>query len=60
MLPVRPVAKTGQTGLLVFEQPRPVRPVLAVQIGCFPDSLSDLLRGFARSFEDYCVGLAFQ
>ena len=30
--------------------------VLAVQISCF----SDLLRGFARSFETFCVGLAFQ
>ena len=25
--PVRPVGKTGQTGLLAFAQPRPVRPV---------------------------------
>src|SRR6185312_12901802 len=27
VLPVRPVGKTGQTGLLALEQPRPVRPV---------------------------------
>ena len=65
--PVRLVGKTGQTGLLDFIQTRPVRPVQCTgQIG--PDRsvlqffrfASDLLRGFARSFEPFCVGLAFQ
>ena len=66
MPPVRPVGKTGQTGLLDFEQPRPVRPVQYTgQIGPgrlvqqFPRFASDLLRVFARSFEAFCVGLAF-
>jgi len=64
--PVRPVGKTGQTGLLVSEQPRPVRPVQRTgQTGPgrsvlqFSLVASDLLRGFARSFEAFCVGLAF-
>ena len=66
MLPVRPVDKTGQTGLLVSEKPRPVRPVPGTgQTGPgrsvlqFSRFASDLLRGFARSFEAFCVGLAF-
>ena len=64
--PVRPVGKTGQTGLLDFEQPRPVRPVQYTgQTGPgrsvlqFSQSVSDLLRVVARSFEAFCVGLAF-
>ena len=64
--PVRSGGKTGQTGLLVSEQPRPVRPVQRTgQAGPgrsvlqFSRFVSDLLRGFARSFEDFCVGLAF-
>ena len=67
MPPVRPVGKTGQTGLLDFEQTRPVRPVqrtgqtgpgrLVLQFFGFA---SDLLRDFARSFEAFFVGLAFQ
>ena len=67
MPPVRPVGKTGQTGLLVFEQTRPVRPVLCTgQTGPGKSVLqffrfaSDLFRGFGRSFEAFCVGLAFQ
>ena len=66
MPPVRPVGKTGQTGLLVPEQPRPVRPVQYTgQTGPgrsvlqFSRFASDLLRCFARSFEAFCVGLAF-
>ena len=46
MPPVRPVGKTGQTG--------PGRSALQ-----FFRFASDLLRGFARSFEAFCVGLAF-
>ena len=67
MPPVRPVSKTGQTGLLVFEQPRPVRPVQCTGQtgpGCSDQLFSrftfELLCGFARSFEDFCVGLAVQ
>ena len=67
MLPVRPVGKTGQTGLLALELPRPVRPVQCIGQtgpGCsdqlFFRFASDLLRGFARSFEAFCVGLALQ
>ena len=67
MPPVRPVGKTGQTGLLVFEQSRPVRPVQCTgQTGPgrsvlqFFGFASDLLRGFARSFKACCVSLAFQ
>ena len=37
----------------------PVRPVLADQFCGFSRIASDLLRGFARSFEAFCVGLAF-
>ena len=66
MLPVRPVGNTGQTGLLALELPRPVRPVQCTgQTGLgWSDQLlfgfaSDLLRGFTRSFEAFCVGLAF-
>ena len=65
--PVRPVGKTGQTGLLDFEQPRPVRPVQYTgQTGpCssvlqFPRFASDLLCVFARSFETFCVGIAIK
>ena len=64
MPPVRPV---GKTGLLVLEQPRPVRPVQCTgQTGSgrsvlqFSRSASDLLRAFAPSFETFCVGLGFQ
>ena len=57
--PVRPVGKTGQTGLLVSEQPRSVRPVQAYQFCNFPDSLPICVGVFARSFEAFCVGLAF-
>ena len=53
MPPVRPVGKTGQTGLLDFERPRPVRPVQYTgQTGpgrsgrLFFRVASDLLRGF--------------
>ena len=67
MPPVRPVGKTGQTGLLDPEQPRPVKPVQCTgQTGpgrsgrLFFRVASDLLRGFARSFEAFYVGLAFQ
>src|SRR6185312_6458659 len=67
VLPDRPVGKTGQTGLLALELPRPVRPVQCIGQtgpGCsdqlFFRFASDLLRGFARSFEAFCVGLAFQ
>ena len=58
---------TGQTGLLDSEQTRPVRPVQCTgQTGPGRSVLqffrfaSDLLRDFARSFEGFCVGLAFQ
>ena len=37
----------------------PVRPVLADQFCGFFRFASDLLRGFARSFEAFCVGLIF-
>ena len=57
---------TGQTGLLVREQLWPVRPVLCTgQNGTgrsvlqFSRFASDLFRGFARSFEAFCVGLIF-
>ena len=63
--PVRPVGKTGQTGLLDFEQTRPFRPVQCTgQTGPGRSVLLifqfafDLLRGFARSFEAFCVVLA--
>ena len=66
MPPVRPVVNTGQTGLLVFEQPRPVRPVQYTgqtvpgrSVLQFSQFASDLLRGFFRSFEAFCVGLTF-
>ena len=64
MPPVRPV---GKTGLLVFEQPRPVRPVQCTgQTGPgrsvlkFSHFASDSLRVFVRWFEAFCVGLALQ
>ena len=37
----------------------PVISVLADQFCGFSRFASDLLRGFARSFEAFCVGLAF-
>ena len=62
MPPVRPV---GQTGLLTFEQTRPVRPVHRTgQTGPgrsvlkFSHFASDSLRVFVRWFEAFCVGLA--
>ena len=67
MPPVIPVGKTGQTGLLDFEQPRPVRPVQYTgQTGPgrsvlqFSHFASDLLRVYVRWLEAFCVGLAVQ
>src|SRR6185312_61799 len=67
VLPVRPIGQTGQTGLLIFEQTRPVRPVHRTGQtgpGCsdqlFSRIASELLWDFTRSFEAFCVGLAFQ
>ena len=66
MPPVRPVGKTGHTGLLIFEQAETGQtgPVhwsdRSRQISyAILQFASDLLRGFTRSFEAFCVGLAF-
>ena len=63
MPPVRPVGETGQTGLLDFEQSRPVRPVQYTGPGRsvlqFSHFASDLLRVFVRWLEAFCVDLAF-